>query len=206
MKQCTRCLESFPATLKFFAQNRKTLNSQCRKCIAEKSRIYFEKNREIVLEKNKIYRKNNPDAMNVYKKKWLENNPEKRKESRIKWDKKNPDLIRSFTRNNNRKRRAKKMNTIVKPYTEKEVLDIYGTKCHICNLEININANRQPGKDGWQNGLHIDHLVPISRGGADTLENVRPAHGLCNVKKGAKETTTAVPQLERAMISKTEKR
>jgi len=34
-------------------------------------------------------------------------------------------------------------------------------------------------------GLHIDHVMPLSKGGPDTLENVRPAHGSCNVKKQA---------------------
>ena len=206
MKQCTRCLESFPITLEFFPKTKTSLGSQCRKCIAEKSKIYFEKNKEIVLEKNKNYRKNNPEKMNNYKKKWLLNNPEKRKESRIKWDKNNPDLIRAFTRRNNHKRRARKQDSVCEPYTETQVLAMYGTKCHICNLEIDMKAARKAGKKGWENGLHIDHLIALANGGADTLENVRPAHGLCNIKKGAKETATAVPQLERAMIEKIEKR
>jgi len=32
-------------------------------------------------------------------------------------------------------------------------------------------------------GLQIDHVIPIVKGGPDTLNNVRPAHGLCNIKK-----------------------
>ena len=46
-----------------------------------------------------------------------------------------------------------------------------------------MNAPRQTGLDGWENGLQIDHLIPISKGGPDTLINVRPTHGLCNLRK-----------------------
>jgi len=47
-------------------------------------------------------------------------------------------------------------------------------------------ANRSPGKNGWEYSLHIDHFIAIANGGQDTLENVRPSHGICNVKKGAR--------------------
>jgi 5-methylcytosine-specific restriction endonuclease McrA len=50
-----------------------------------------------------------------------------------------------------------------------------------------MSAPRATGKAGWEMGLQIDHIIPIARGGADKLENVKPAHGLCNIKKGASE-------------------
>jgi 5-methylcytosine-specific restriction endonuclease McrA len=34
--------------------------------------------------------------------------------------------------------------------------------------------------------LHIDHVIPISKGGTDTLDNVRPSHAKCNLSKGNK--------------------
>lgn len=71
------------------------------------------------------------------------------------------------------------------PYNDQDVLDLYGTDCHICGEPINLNAPRGCGPEGWELGLHIDHLIPLANGGDDTIENVRPSHGLCNVKKGA---------------------
>jgi 5-methylcytosine-specific restriction endonuclease McrA len=91
-----------------------------------------------------------------------------------------------------RKRRAIKRNSTSEPYTITDVLEKYGTLCHICNLEIDLNAERRSGKDGWEQGLHIDHLIEISKGGADTLENVRPAHGLCNLERNGKYKTLIV--------------
>jgi len=36
-----------------------------------------------------------------------------------------------------------------------------------------------------QDANTVDHIVPISKGGNDTIENVRPSHGLCNLRKGS---------------------
>jgi len=71
------------------------------------------------------------------------------------------------------------------PYTYKEVLDLYGSDCHICNTPINLKAPRRCGLPGWEQSLHVDHAIPLSKGGDDTLANVRPSHGQCNVIKSA---------------------
>lgn len=34
--------------------------------------------------------------------------------------------------------------------------------------------------------LHVDHVVPYSAGGTDTLDNAAPTHALCNERAGAK--------------------
>jgi 5-methylcytosine-specific restriction endonuclease McrA len=35
-------------------------------------------------------------------------------------------------------------------------------------------------------GLTLDHVIPLSKGGTDTMDNLRPAHWLCNIKKSNK--------------------
>ena len=99
---------------------------------------------------------------------------------------KNADKLRIYYLEKERRRRARKLNNLVIKYKESEVLETYGSDCHICSKPINLNAPRKVGKENWQYGLHIDHLIPISKGGADTLENVRPAHAICNISKGGK--------------------
>jgi hypothetical protein len=63
------------------------------------------------------------------------------------------------------------------------VIETYGTDCHLCGGAIDLSAPRTAGKPGWEKSLHIDHVIPLSRGGDDTLENVRPSHGKCNIRK-----------------------
>ena len=69
------------------------------------------------------------------------------------------------------------------PYELYEVLSTYGTICHICQEPIDMTAPRRVGSDGWEQGLHLDHLIPLSKGGEDTIENIRPTHGQCNLIK-----------------------
>lgn len=87
--------------------------------------------------------------------------------------------------NRSRTKRARMFGGEEGLYSDKQVLEVYGTDCHICNKPINLDAPRQCGKDGWELGLQIDHIFPLSKGGADTLDNVRPAHGYCNNIKSA---------------------
>lgn len=84
-----------------------------------------------------------------------------------------------------RRRRARIRNSGYDYYTVQQVLDTYGTDCHICSTPIDLMHSRNPLDPGWLESLHIDHYIPISKGGPDTLANVRPTHGRCNIRKGA---------------------
>jgi 5-methylcytosine-specific restriction endonuclease McrA len=46
--------------------------------------------------------------------------------------------------------------------------------CAICGL---------PGADS------VDHIIPVSRGGHDGLDNLRPAHSKCNGQRGNRMRT-----------------
>lgn len=71
-------------------------------------------------------------------------------------------------------------------FSANTVIETYGTDCHLCGGAIDLSAPRTPGKPGWEKSLHVDHVIPLSKGGDDTLENVRPSHGKCNIKKNNK--------------------
>lgn len=43
-------------------------------------------------------------------------------------------------------------------------------------------------------GLHIDHVKPLSKGGAHMLSNLRPACPTCNIRKGATWPFRALPK------------
>jgi len=114
--------------------------------------------------------------------KWRVENPEKFKESREKWVENNPEKIAS----KNRRQRAIKAGVASEPYTSNQILEIYGAICHICNENINLEAPRSAaGGEGWELGLQLDHVVPLSKGGLDTLNNIKPSHAKCNLVKRA---------------------
>ena len=56
---------------------------------------------------------------------------------------------------------------------------MYGVRCHLCGLVVCPWCGR-PGADT------ADHVIPKSRGGLDDLDNLRPAHRCCNVRRGDK--------------------
>jgi len=49
-----------------------------------------------------------------------------------------------------------------------------GAVCYLCNLPL--------GTD-----ISIDHVVPISKGGKDDMENYKLTHAKCNLKKGSSD-------------------
>lgn len=63
-------------------------------------------------------------------------------------------------------------------WNRKHLVDKYGNTCHICVKPIESMAD-----------VTVDHVVPLSKGGADTLDNMRPAHAACNHEKGDKYET-----------------
>tara|TARA_B110000977_G_C10918693_1_gene432214 strand:- start:102 stop:731 length:630 start_codon:yes stop_codon:yes gene_type:complete len=162
--------------------------------IREQKKEYYQNNKEQIKEQKKEYHQNNKEQIKEYyqnnkekileqRKEYRENNKEYYKEYKKEYRKKNPHKGREYKR----KRRALKQANVHEPYTEDQVLKLYGTDCHICQEEIDLSANRSAGAPGWERALHIDHVIPLSQGGPDTLENVKPAHGLCNLQKADKE-------------------
>jgi|LakMenEpi03Aug12_release.lakeMendotaPanAssembly.Ray.scaffolds.fasta_scaffold242549_1 5-methylcytosine-specific restriction endonuclease McrA len=78
---------------------------------------------------------------------------------------------------------VKRRNKLVKPsrLAADEVFRIYGPNCHICELPIDHSLPRTS-----KQGLTVDHVIPLSRGGVDTIDNLRPAHWSCNMRKSNK--------------------
>lgn len=68
-------------------------------------------------------------------------------------------------------------------YTTEIILERWGTICYLCNIEIDLEAPRN-GTNPL--GLHLDHVIPIKKGGADIIDNVKPTHAGCNLAKSDK--------------------
>jgi hypothetical protein len=129
------------------------------------------------------YLERHPGQQNKYAKKYRDANRDKTRAATLKWNKANTEKMNAAAR----KRRAVKLQNGWEPYTEAQVLERYGLDCYLCSAPISLLTPRRIGKEnGWEFGLHIDHVVPIVSGGPDTLENVRPTHAICNMKKGDK--------------------
>jgi 5-methylcytosine-specific restriction endonuclease McrA len=115
-------------------------------------------------------------------KEWRDRNVEKARASEKRWRDANPEKQRE----KHRRKRARKKEVESEPYTDADILHVYGIACHICEETIDLKAPRSCGTPGWERGLHLDHVISLKLGGADTIYNVKPSHGLCNIQKSAK--------------------
>ena len=173
---------------------------------------YYQKNKEHLLGYSKKYNTEHKEQIKEYYKKWVENNSDKKKKNnkryyennlkKIKernkqyfqehkenleeyltqWRKKNnycslwkrTEKGRANNQRSNSKRRAR-LREIINTLTSEEWLDIltqHNFKCAYCGKEL-INSF----------DTTRDHIIPISKGGNNTKENIVPSCRSCNSKK-----------------------
>lgn len=189
-KTCTKCGCFKPATTDFFysrSQAKSGLQAYCKICGSAYGREYCVRNRDALLkrwseyrlenlgkrsEQFKQYYEQNRDVIMARSRRWYQEN----KEARLAWErvyhKKNPGIKRG----KNRRRRARKLNAQCTPYTDADVADLWyaqGGNCAYCAVPL-------------FGDYHLDHVVPLSRGGADALTNIVLACPSCNLRKGVK--------------------
>lgn len=74
-----------------------------------------------------------------------------------------------------------------KDITLKKLIERDKNICYLCGRPCDISD-----KDGYKVGNSyptVDHVIPISKGGTDTWDNVRLAHHICNSYKSDKAVT-----------------
>lgn len=79
------------------------------------------------------------------------------------------------------------MNVVVESFTKEDVRRVKGDQCYICTKDIDFNL---PWPD--PKSASLDHIKPLSRGGAHTVANTAMVHLLCNQRKGAREVVDSV--------------
>lgn len=146
-------------------------------------KLYGERNKEIIKVKNKEYRESNKESFQQRDKEYYLANKEKMIESSRRNYYKNHELSkkkrREYQRENlhifresSHRRRARIRNQFISPVNEFEIYKRDGGICQIC------------GKNVKRKEISIDHITPISKGGAHAPWNVQLAHLICNKRRG----------------------
>lgn len=71
-------------------------------------------------------------------------------------------------------RKARKLGQLIERVDPRIVYQMHGGRCGICSEFV--------GEDSF----HVDHVIPLSKGGPHGYINVQPAHPTCNIAKGAR--------------------
>jgi len=133
------------------------------------NRQYQKENPEKAREKSQLYRKRHPERIKEYGDEYRATNRAVLCERTSKYAKAHPDRMRE----NTRRRRALKLKA-AGSFTDSEFIDLceqYNWICLCCKEEKPLAA---------------DHIVPLSRGGRDSIDNIQPLCKSCNSKKSAR--------------------
>ena len=142
-------------------QLRRESNERNKESIKIASKKYYDEHREEILRKDKEYYENNRDYALKNMHEYYVNHSDEIKEKAIM-----------------RKRtiRGTSDGTVTKDALEK-MFEEQDHKCGYCGQEITKQSNKP-------NTRHLDHIIPISRGGMNTLSNVHWVCPVCNKSKG----------------------
>lgn len=115
----------------------------------------------------KRYRERNPEARREATRAWRRRNPS----YHAKWRRANRVAVRAEKRRSQATRRALRLGQFIESVDPSIVYRMHGGMCGIC-------------KEFITGDFHVDHVIPLSKGGPHGYVNTQPAHPLCNLKKG----------------------
>lgn len=166
---------------------------------AEYDKKRYLENREAKLAYMKEYRLKNPNV----RKEWRECNREKVNAQKRKWRMENRDRVLALRKAYEETDRAKELQkkrrdkwAQLNPLKAREshLAAVYRRKAKIGSGKIPKHILNQLLTDMTcgicvepiVNQYHIDHIIPVAKGGEHTIDNLQLAHPLCNLRKGAK--------------------
>lgn len=199
-KTCSKCGQSKPLG-KFSKHNGKKSSksgyrSSCKDCDVEYNRLYRQRNRDKVnaakrkwaadnkdskAEQDKKYRLLNQEKIAKRNKQWRIKNSDYTKEKALAWRTANKQrkaiTDRAWAQNNKEnvrnislRRRARLFQNGIYRVTKQDIIRLLNAGCMYCG---------NPAQ-------HVDHVIPVSRGGTHSIGNLTGACASCNLSKGSK--------------------
>lgn len=160
----------------------------CKDCIADSSKEYHLKNKEKCRKRLQEWRGKNKDYIKLRDKKYIKENPdiefnkqqryrENHKEKLFLKGKKYREEHKDYFYNKARERKLSQEKVSDGSVTlefENYIYELQERKCAYCKCELQ------------DSGKHLDHIIPISRGGLHTTNNVQWTCPTCNLSKNDK--------------------
>lgn len=135
--------------------------------VKQEAEIYYARHREKILEYRKGWARANPDKRAAILKRYRDTHQEQQREYGRLWRERNPDKAAA-----RKARYRSKLGIYAEPVARDYIIERDGGVCHIC------------GKKPPRHLIDLDHLIPVSKGGPHTADNLRVACRSCNRSRG----------------------
>lgn len=161
-----------------YAANREAIKKQVyeyRAANSEKVKAaaarYVADNKEIVAERNRLYSARNSEKKKQAAAEWRRLNPERAKSAIAAWYAANPDAMK--IKKHNRRARMLAGGKLSRGISQR-LLSLQRGMCAACQCQLS------------KSGQHLDHIMPLAKGGANVDSNVQLLCPPCNLDKNAK--------------------
>lgn len=202
-KTCRKCLRELP--LSAYHKNKEGrfgVRPECRDCAQTRRRKYYLKNQNALRQYSNEYYSQNSEKVKEYQKQYTKENEQKIKSRAADWRHKNREILlmkkreyylenkeqrleyfRKYCQENpeyvqlcSARRRARKRNAKGSFTKDQwfEKCEFFNWQCYLCKKSLTVES------------AHIEHRIPLSRGGTNWIANIAPACETCNLRKSNK--------------------
>ncbi len=180
MKKCSKCGLEKPLD-EFYVKRNQHGNlhpsSWCKSCRQIESREYYKGHAQQQRDSSKRWRGGHRDRARELHDRWMEKHKEEYRPKVNEWSRKSR-LKHPNTALRGQIRRVLRIIQSREHFTDEEWQELFresGSKCWVCGSEKN---------------LTVDHVIPISKGGSDTIDNIRV---LCHKHNSSKKDKLQTP-------------
>ena len=152
---------------------------------AARSRAWAASHPEAAAEKSRDWRLAHPEEMAAFSRAYYRAHKGRADARSRVWAEAHPE---SRDARNNRRRAHKKNAPVVENVNRSVVFERDKGICGICGLLVD--------PADW----HLDHVVPLSKGGKHSYENTRVTHPRCNLRKGASISVSPLVSQQRKAV------
>ena len=177
-RRCVDCAEARCKRSRAKARDKWDRSEAGRKCAsryarsekgkAASKRAYLKRDKEKKRERDRQDYQKHREKRLVSSRKWSKENPEEHKAAVRRWAQEHPERIRERLRQYQTKKRNR-LGVVPENITEKMMLEQEG-RCNHCSKSL-------------KQGYHIDHIVPLSKGGMHDEYNLQLLCPHCNQVK-----------------------
>ena len=138
-----------------------------------------------------------PERQKAYAREWLKRNPQKAREATRRWNKTHPDQRRAakrlyYARHREQHKAVMAAYHRAHPEVLRAKSNAYRARARAAegqftSAEWRALVERYQGRCAYRGEfgpLEVDHRIPLSRGGTNSIDNVLPACRPCNAAKG----------------------